>query len=256
MDLRIKDKLFVVGGASSGLGKAIALQLLEEGATVIGIGRNRERFGDMTATFPATLEVLELDLSEEHAPERIVSAIGSRTLSGVLVNGGGPPAKKAMETTLADWDAAYAGLLRWKVALTQALVPLMTPHGYGRMLFLESASIRQPIENLVLSTALRMAVAGFVKTLSQEMSTSGITFNLIAPGSHDTPAIERLYHKKSEQTGKSYEAIREEAIAQAPTGALGQPGDFAQLACWLLSPGSRFVTGQTYLVDGGSVKGT
>lgn len=255
MDVHISGQLFVVGGASSGLGKAIALQLLQEGASVIGIGRNPERFNPMKAIFPETLEILPMDLTDVSAHEKIVSTIGTRTLSGVLVNGGGPPAKKALETTMADWDAAYASILRWKVALTQRLVPLMAPQAYGRMLFLESASIKQPIENLVLSTSLRMAVTGFVKTISQEMSASGITFNLIGPGSHNTPAIERIYHKKSEQTGVDYDTVRKEAIANSPTGSIGQAEDFAQLACWLLSPGSRFVTGQAYLVDGGTVKG-
>jgi 3-oxoacyl-[acyl-carrier protein] reductase len=94
-----------------------------------------------------------------------------------------------------------------------------------------------------------------VKTLSQEIAKSGVTLNVLAPGSHDTPAVDRLYHKKSEQTGIPFHMVKEAAINNIPVGSLGDPNDFASLALWLLSPASRFITGQTITVDGGSVRG-
>jgi 3-oxoacyl-[acyl-carrier protein] reductase len=100
-----------------------------------------------------------------------------------------------------------------------------------------------------------MAMAGFSKTLSRELAGTGITCNVIAPGSHETAAIERLYKKKSEQTGLAEDIIRQSALRNIPAGALGEPDDFAQLAAWLLSPGSKYVTGQVYVVDGGSSMG-
>lgn len=254
MDVGIEKQLFVVGGATSGLGRAIAEALLAEGAYVLGIARSLEALQAMERAHKG-FEGLATDITQAASVPIIAAALKGRTLSGVLVNAGGPPAKTVMETTLEDWDAAYHQLLRWKVALTQALVPLMQAQQYGRFVYVESASVKQPIENLVLSTALRMAVAGFVKTISQELSRSGITFNLIGPGAHDTPAIERLYVKKSAQTGQPVAEVRATGIAAMPTGSLGRAEDFAQLAVWLLSPASRFVTGQTYLVDGGTVKG-
>jgi 3-oxoacyl-[acyl-carrier protein] reductase len=93
-----------------------------------------------------------------------------------------------------------------------------------------------------------------VKTLSQEIAKSGVTLNILGPGSHNTPAIDRIYHKKSEQTGLPFEEVKEKAIAQIPVGALGEASDFASLALWLLSPMSRYITGETITVDGGSVK--
>ena len=153
-----------------------------------------------------------------------------------------------------DWDDAYKSILRWKVAITQTLVPKMKQHGYGRFVYIESSSVKQPLENLVLSNSLRLAVVGFVKTLSQEIAKSGITLNVMAPGSHDTPAIERLYIKKAAQTGLSAAETRKQGIQQIPVGALGKPEDFASLAVWLLSPASGYITGQTISVDGGMVK--
>jgi 3-oxoacyl-[acyl-carrier protein] reductase len=160
-----------------------------------------------------------------------------------------------METTATDWDDAYHLLLRWKVLLAQQYVPGMVKNKYGRILFIESATVKQPLENLVLSNSLRAAVVGMVKTLSQEIASSGVTLNVMAPGSHNTPAIDRIYKKKSEQTGLPFEQVKAAAIQQIPVGFLGEAADFASLAAWLLSPSSRFITGQTISVDGGAVRG-
>jgi 3-oxoacyl-[acyl-carrier protein] reductase len=134
------------------------------------------------------------------------------------------------------------------------LLPLLQQQQYGRMLYIESSSVKQPLENLVLSNSLRLAVVGFVKTLSQEIAASGVTLNIMAPGSHDTPAIQRVYNKKAEQAGISPAAAREKGIQQIPVGRLGKADDFASLAAWLLSPAAGYITGQTITVDGGTVK--
>jgi 3-oxoacyl-[acyl-carrier protein] reductase len=255
MDLGIRNHLFIVGGAGSGLGKATAIQLISEGATVIAIGRSAAPLEELRHLDPGRVETLVCDITEEASIEIIKEHIGGRQLHGMLVNAGGPPARTFMETSLEDWDQAYRSLLRWKVAIAKELVPLMQTHQYGRLLFIESSAVKQPLENLVLSNSLRVAVVAFVKTLSQEMAKSGITFNVLGPGSHDTPAIERVYRKKAEQSGISLEKARELGIGQVPVGSLGRPENFAALACWLLSPQSAFITGQTISVDGGMVKG-
>jgi 3-oxoacyl-[acyl-carrier protein] reductase len=255
MDLHIKDHFFIVGGASSGLGKAVAIRLLQEGAQVLGIARSTDALLAMELLFPERFSFIATDITWLEGLQEITNRVGDRQVHGVLVNAGGPPAKMIMETTPEDWDDAYNKLLRWKVPFVKALIPAMKSAAYGRMLFLESQSVKQPIENLVLSNSLRMAVVGFAKTLSREIAGTGITVNVIGPGSHDTAAIERLYKKKSEQTGLAETEVRQAAIRNIPAGALGQADDFAQLAAWLLSPASRYVTGQVYLVDGGSTEG-
>jgi 3-oxoacyl-[acyl-carrier protein] reductase len=160
------------------------------------------------------------------------------------------------ETTLDDWDTAYKTVLRWKVDIAKTFAPAMAAAGYGRLLFIESSAVKQPLENLVLSNSIRLASVGFAKTYAQEIAASGVTINIMAPGSHNTPAIERLYKKKNEQTGQPLETIRHQAAQQIPVSALGDAADFASLAAWLLSPHSKYITGQTISVDGGVVKST
>ena len=255
MNIEISNQLFIVGGATSGVGKAIAEALIAEGAHIIAIARGEEKLLALRSAAPNQVEILAGDLSNPSILQSLIKKVGDRQVHGILVNAGGPPAKTVMETTLEDWDNAYQTLLRWKVALTQAFVPAMIKYGYGRILYIESSTVKQPLENLVLSNSLRVAVVGMVKTLSQEIAKSGVTLNIIGPGSHNTPAIDRIYKKKSEQTGVPFDEVRAAAIQQIPVGALGEAADFASLAIWLLSPLSRFITGQTITVDGGAVKG-
>jgi len=254
MDLGIKNQLFVVGGATSGFGKAIAVSLINEGASIIAIARNLDKLNELKAVASSQVEIIEGDITQDRTIDKISAIIGERQLHGALINAGGPPAKTFMETTLEDWDNAYKNLLRWKVNITQQLVPKMMQHQYGRIVYIESSSVKQPLENLVLSNSIRLAVVGFVKTLSQEIAKSGITLNVMGPGSHDTPAIERIYNKKAEQSGIAAADARQQGIQQIPVGRLGRPEDFASLATWLLSPASGYITGQTITVDGGMVK--
>ncbi len=127
---------------------------------------------------------------------------------------------------------------------------------YGRILFIESAAVKQPIENLILSNSLRMAVVGFAKTLSQEVAHQGITCNILAPGYHATPAMERLFANKSLLLGISSDEAKKEFEKETKVGHLGDPEDFGSLAVWLLSSHSRFITGQTISIDGGLVRGS
>ncbi|WP_439504947.1 SDR family oxidoreductase [Sediminibacterium sp.] len=255
MNLSIEDQLFIVGGATSGFGKAITQALVNEGASVIAIARGMDKLEELQLSAPNQIKILAGDLAEEDTLSRLLDLIKDQPIHGMVVNAGGPPAKMVLETTLEDWDKAYHTILRWKVALTQAIVPKMVSAGYGRIVYIESVAVKQPVENLVLSTSLRLAVVGMVKTLSQEIATTGVTLNVLGPGSHNTPAINRLYTKKAEQTGLPFDHVKELGIQQIPVGKLGEAADFAGLALWLLSPQSKFITGQTITIDGGAVKG-
>jgi 3-oxoacyl-[acyl-carrier protein] reductase len=255
MDLNIKNKLFIVTGATSGLGKGVAVALLNDGAQVIAVGRDSKKLKDLSIEFPGQVEELQGDITQPETILRLSEKLGSRYLGGILVNAGGPPAKSFLETDLADWDDAYQKILKWKVALTKTFLPVFTKQKYGRFVYIESESVKQPIRNLVLSTSLRAAVVGFVKTVSQEVAAQGITFNILAPGFHDTPAAHRLFVKKAAVEGISIEEARTSYEREIPVNRMGDTGEFGMLGAWLLSPHSGYINGQTITVDGGAVKG-
>ena len=254
MDLRIRERLFIVTGASDGLGYAVLQRLLEEGAKVIAVARSKDKLQAIQAQSPGQVVAYAGDLTQDETLDSIVHMVGQQHLDGIFVNAGGPPAMSFMETDPEDWDKAYQLLLRWKYILVKSFIPKFLKQGYGRIVFSESSSVKQPVENLVLSNSLRMAVVGMAKTISEEIASKGVTANVIAPGMHETHAIERLLKKKSELEGITMDQAKSKLIERIKVGKIGDPKDFASLAVWLLSPLSNFVTGQTLTVDGGAVK--
>ncbi|NJM14242.1 MAG: SDR family oxidoreductase [Bacteroidales bacterium] len=129
----------------------------------------------------------------------------------------------------------------------------MKPNQYGKVVFLESASVKQPIDNLTLSNSLRMAIVGLSKSLSKEYLNYGIRFNVIAPGYHKTSAVNRLVKKRAENEAISEQEALQRIENSLPLKTMGLAEDFASLTVWLLSPLSDYVTGQVYAVDGGFI---
>jgi 3-oxoacyl-[acyl-carrier protein] reductase len=256
MNLDIKDKKFIVCGATSGFGQAIAKQLMQEGAYVFAVARNEEKLKEFQDAYKLQMEILIGDITQSATIKKLTELTKGNTISGLVVNASGPPAKTFVETNMQDWDEAYNQLVRWKIEITKAFLPVFLKQGNGRFLYIESSSVKQPLENLVLSTSLRLAVVGFVKTLSQEMPDKGITFNILAPGYHDTQAAERLINKKAENSKISKKEARSLIQNAIPMKHMGNVDHFASLAVWLLSPLSDYVTGQVYTIDGGTVKST
>ncbi|MBN1952635.1 MAG: SDR family oxidoreductase [Bacteroidales bacterium] len=256
MDLKIKDQTFIVCGATSGFGLAIANQLLTEGAKIIALARGEEKLRELQDGYTGQVDILIGDITDDKTIENLLRHTENKDIHGILVNAGGPPAMKFFETRMSDWDEAYKKVLRWKVKITRDFLKKFEKQKYGRFLYIESSAVKQPLENLVLSTSLRLAVAGFVKTLSQEMPDRGVTFNVLAPGYHQTPAVDRLITKKAEQSRISRMQAKKEIEATIPLNKTGDVRHLASLAVWLLSPLSEYVTGQVYAVDGGVIRST
>jgi len=254
MNLQIKDQLFIVTGASSGFGKEIALALVEEDANVIAIARRSEILNEMTGMHP-NIEPFPGDIMDPATISALKEFVADRPLKGMLINAGGPPTGSFLETKMEDWDKAYQSILRWKIELTKAFLPKFQEQKYGRLVYIESMSTKQPIQNLVLSTSFRLAVTGFVKTLADEVGTEGITANIMAPGYHLTPAVDRVIQKQSELKGITFEEAKRMIEEDIPVGKAGDPRNFASLATWLFSPWSKYITGQTISVDGGVIRG-
>jgi 3-oxoacyl-[acyl-carrier protein] reductase len=256
MNIKIANQRFIVCGATSGFGHAIAMQIIAEGGKVLAIARGEEKLKEMQDAYPGQVDILVGDITQSKTIKHLYKLTEEKDISGILVNAAGPPAKKFMETSLSDWDDAYQQLVRWKIELTQTFLPVFLQKKYGRFLFIESSSVKQPLENLVLSTSLRLSVVGFVKTLSQEVPDKGITFNVLAPGYHYTPAVERLINKKAETQKISKKEARLQMEQAIPVKMTGNIEYLASFAAWLLSPLSGYITGQVYAVDGGVIKST
>jgi len=256
MDLYLKDTKFIVCGATSGFGHAITLQLIKEGASVLAVARGEEKLKELQQAFPEQIEILIGDITKTQTLSKLLKKVEKVKLSGILVNAAGPPAKSFIETSIEDWDEAYQNLARWKIELTKLFLPKFLSQKYGRLLYIESSAVKQPLENLVLSTSMRLSVVGFVKTLSQELPNNGITFNIIAPGYHHTPAVERLITKKAENLNVSKKEAQRQIEESIPMKKTGNLKHFASLALWLLSPLADYVSGQVYAIDGSTIKST
>jgi len=247
--------LFVVCGATSGFGRGVADKLLDSGNKVLAVARDEKKLKALQQDYEGRVEYVSGDLTDASVHQRIMDHLTGRFFSGIFLNAAGPPAKSIEQTQMSDWDQAYQSLLRWKVDLTKRLIPVMMRQGYGRVLFLESSSVKQPIENLVLSTSLRLAVVGYAKTLSEEIAHHGITVNVLAPGYHDTRALNRLFEKKGRDLNITMEEAKKNMENQTQVGFIGKPGHLGGLAAWLLSQEADYITGQTISVDGGVIKG-
>lgn len=255
MDIRIDNKFFIVTGASSGFGEAITRSLIAEGGSVLAIARNPEKLERLHSDCGSRLETLVHDVTSDDFPGALIDRINGRIPSGVVVNAGGPPPGGFFDTSLQSWDKAYNDLVSWKVKTLKMLVPLFMEAGYGRIVLIESVSVKQPVDGLILSNSFRPAVVGMARTLATELSGKGVTINVLAPGYHDTAAMQRLFTRKSSEAGISLDEARQQFVFETGMGKMGDPLDFAQLAIWLLSPSSGFVTGQVISVAGNLVKG-
>ena len=255
MDLKITEQRFLICGASSGFGRAIAELLLSEGAQIIAVARREHKLQELSDSYPDQVRIVVGDLTEDDTHNKIEAAIGNNRLHGMVVNAGGPPALTPLETAIPDWDEAYEKVMRWKIELVLRLASYFTAKEYGRILFVESQSVKQPLPPLVLSNAFRAGVVGFAKSLSRQIADQGVTVNVLAPGSHDTPAIDRVIQKKADNSDKSFDEVKADMQADIPVGRFGQGEELASLAAWILSPHAGYVTGQTISHDGGNIKG-
>ena len=242
MNLGLEGRTAVVCGASSGMGLAIAERLAAEGANVAMFGRRREllereaeRIGALAVrgdlTVPGDLERLVA---------RTVDAFGG--IDVLVNNGGGPPAGPAAGLEDEAVESAVSLLLLSVIRLTNLCLPHLERSGRGRIVNIESSSVRAPLDNLALSNAIRPGVVGWAKTLARELGASGITVNTIAPGYIDTERLRSLYPSGAPPA---------ESLAQIPLGRLGHAEEIADVVCFLASDRASYVSGAVLPVDGG-----
>ena len=261
MDLQLQDRTAIIGGASRGIGKAIALGLAQEGANVILCARNE-----------ANLRNTEIDIVKISSQNHVLSIPGDlstyedirrivhETLHvferiDIVVNNIGSPMVKPIsqleDTEFADAfnQNCLSGLRMIKETLTT-----MKQQRWGRIINILSTKIKEPSNGFSLSTTSRIALAGLSKNLSLELAPFGITINNILPGYTSTQGLNDVIEQKAEQEQESTQSIITKMINNVPMGRLAQPEEIADLVTFLASERSKYITGQTISIDGGMQK--
>lgn len=253
MELGLQNKCFVVGGAGSGLGRAVAEQLVAEGARVLLVARSEETLQGVAGELGEQALHCAADVSQPSGVDKVAAVAVDRfgTLDGVLVNAGGPPFGPALELSDEQWLDAFRILIGGPVRLLRALVPQMNEG--ASVLFITSSSVRQPIQNLDTSNVLRPGVAALAKCLANELGPS-IRVNTLAPGRIDTARSRSLDQSRAQALGVSVEEQRRNVSEGIPLGRYGKPEELGRAAAFLLSPAASYITGVSLQVDGGMVQ--
>jgi len=256
MDLGLSGRVAVVAGASQGLGFASARELAAEGASVVLCARDTGRLERACETIRGdggTCVGVPADVAQDGAPAAVVArALAEYGRLDVLVpNSGGPPAGRFEELPPEAWDVAANLLLRSAVGFARAALPAMRAQGAGRIIGITSVAVKQPVDGLILSNALRAAVTGFLRTLANEVAGAGITVNAVLPGFMATDRMRHLIERDAAAAGIGIDEQTARTTATIPVGRLGDPREFAAMVAFLASDRASYVTGQSIVVDGG-----
>ncbi len=261
MDLGLKDRVAIVAASSQGLGKAAAMGLAREGAKIAMCARTDSTLQAAAEEVRAAtgVEVLAqaVDVTSPEQVRRFVEAVAERfgRVDICVANAGGPPSKSFADTTIEDWRAAAELNLLSTVSFARETLPLMRQRRWGRFIAVTSVTVKQPVEGLVLSNAVRAGVSGLVKTLANEYGPHNILVNNVCPGYTATARLIELSEKLAAREGIAPADVEKRWAAQTPLGRIGLPEEFASLVVFLASERASFITGASIAVDGGLVKG-
>lgn len=264
----MKDKVAIVCGSSRGMGKAIAREFAKQGAKVVMMSRNEERL--VSAMKEITSEIVQEgdrkimdrviaipgDVRNKDDIERVVRETVEEfgTVHILVNNTGGPPAGYFEDFNDDDWYNAFNLTFMSAMRFIREVAPFMKRQKWGRIINITSMSVKQPIDNLILSNTIRLAIIGMSKTLALQWAKYGITINNIAPGPIYTERIKELSLDRAKRDGITYEEALKAWVEEVPMKRFGEPEEVAYLATFLASDKAGFITGTTIQIDGGAIK--
>lgn len=261
MNLGLKNKTAIVLAASKGLGRASAAALAAEGANVVIGARNKQTLEQTALQIQqessSHVIAIPTDVTNAQEIENLIAAtITTFGRIDILVNNaGGPPAGTFDTFDDAQWRAAFELNLLSTVRLIRQVLPHMRKAKGGRIINIVSTSVKQPIEGLLLSNAIRTGVVGLAKTLSTELASDNITVNNVCPGRILTDRMRQIYHVQEKiQQGMSEAAVLKDIAHDIPMGRLGDPSELGAFVAFLASQQAAYITGTTTQIDGGLVR--
>jgi 3-oxoacyl-[acyl-carrier protein] reductase len=255
LNFALADKVALVTGSTSGLGLASARAIAAEGASVVLCGRREDLAREEAARLPSAIGI-GADITDPAAPQRLVDAtLEAYGRLDILVGStGGPTPGTALDVPADAYDDALALLVKPMVRLVHLVLPEMRKDGWGRIVFVTSSAVREPIPMLVLSNSIRMAVHGFAKSLAKQVASEGITVNCVMPGHITTDRTMQLARATAEATGRSVDEVRAETARRIPTGRSGDPAEFGAVVAFLCSQQASYVSGTSIPVDGAALQ--
>ena len=263
MDLGIKGKWALVGGASKGLGLGCATALAQAGANVVMVSRGAEALEASAAklrTLGVTVLTVAQDITTEAGRAAIWAVAGGpgKNYDIVVTNAGGPPPGDFREWDREAWIKAVDANMLTPIELIKATVDGMASRGFGRIVNITSSAVKAPIDILGLSNGARSGLTGFVAGLSRTTALAGnnVTINNLLPGAFDTDRLKTTLAGAASKTGQSIEALAEARKKLAPAQRFGHPDEFGQTCAFLCSQHAGFITGQNILIDGGAYPGS
>lgn len=260
MDLGLKGRVAIVAAASKGLGRAAAEEFAREGAEVAICARsaaNLEKAAEsIRKATGRDVFSQEVDVTRSDAVRDFVSAVEKRfgRVDICVTNAGGPPSKQFLDISIDEWRSAVDLTLMSAVYFAREVLPRMQKRRWGRLLAITSVSVKQPINNLLLSNSIRAAVTGLMRTLANEFAADGITVNTICPGYTLTERLDELAGIQAKNAGVKRKEILDRLSAQVPVGRVGRPEEFAAMVAFLASERASYVNGCSIPVDGGWTK--
>jgi 3-oxoacyl-[acyl-carrier protein] reductase len=259
MEMNLKGKTALVMASSQGLGKAIAASFIEEGVNVVLASRNEEKLADVQSELlknnGGRASYIQTDITDssqiQRAVQHVVDTYGR--LDILVNNAGGPPAGSFEQITDEQWQQAFElNLLSYIRTIREAL-PHLKKNG-GKIINIASSSIKEPIPGLLLSNTFRTGIVGLTKTLASELAGDNILINTVAPGRIATDRVAFLDEVNAEKQGITKAEMEEKVKAGIPLGRYGEPEEFAKVVTFLVSDANSYMTGSSFLVDGGMVK--